>query len=144
MVLVKSSRGGTVRVEILGVNETLRLLRSKGKDVEQGADTGVLLAANFIKEEVQESIIGNRAEPKSVDTGLFGDNIIADKIRKAEFKIFTRRVKYPGTNTTTQEVATKLEFGTSTISPRMHFRNTEARNKKKIRNIIEKEIKRKI
>jgi len=133
MVFVPSSRDGTVQVEIKGVAQSLAFIRRKGKDVKAGADAGVFQAANFIQQEVQESIIGNRAEPKSVDTGRFANSI---QVNKKEFAVFEVSTKVP--------YAVFLEFGTSRVPARMHFRNTLSVNKAKVRKIVEQAIKRKI
>ncbi len=141
MVKIKSSTGGMVNVEIKGVAQAIAFIRRKGLDVINGSDAGVFQAANFVQQEVQESIIGNRPEPKSVDTGLFGNSIVVDKIETSQYKVFPEKKKYPGTSTTTQDVAKILEFGTSRLNARRHFRNTEFRTKNKIGEIIEKNIK---
>jgi len=140
MVKVISSRGGFVQVEVKGVAAAAAFIRKKGHDIKDGSDAGVFQAANFVQQEVQESIIGRRAEPKSVDTGRLGNSIIVEKIKDEEYKILPEKQFYPGTNTTTQQVATILEFGTSKIFPRRHFGNTEKRTKEPVRKIIDKEI----
>lgn len=137
---VKSSRGGFVEIEMLGVNEVIRRLRREGKEIEGAADLGVVQAGGFIEEEVKESIAGNRAEVKSVDTGRFGNSIEFNKTGEAEGIVKPKEETYPGTSTTTQDVATLMETGTSWILPRLHFTNTKTRNKKKIRDIIQTEI----
>jgi len=140
LVKVSSTAGGKVPIEIHGINETKMFLQAKRKIVLTASDAGVLRAANFVEQEVQESIIGNRSEPKSVRTGRFGNSIRVDKIRNAAFKVYPEKVSYPGGNVTTEDVAKMLEYGTTTIMPRRHFRNTESRNKGKVKEIIEKEI----
>lgn|SRR3990167_9316595 len=133
MVGVINTKGDIVQVEIKGVSEVLERIRELGQDIKQGRDVGVFQAANMIQNEVQESIIGNRAETRSVLTGNFANSITTDKIKDAEFSVYTE-VPY----------AKGLEFGTSKIQPRRHFRNTLSRNKDKIKEIIETEIKRNI
>ena len=128
MVIVKGTRG-PVQVEIIGVAQALAFLRRKGKDIEDGSDLGVFRAANFLQGEIQESIIGNRPETRSVDTGRFANSIKLDKIKNAEYQVFTK-VPY----------AKFLEFGTSRMQPRQHFRNSASRNRKKIRNIIKEKL----
>lgn len=130
MVKVRSSSGGFVNVEIKGVAEAMRYIRRKGKDLEGASDTGVFQAANFVQQEVQESIIGKRAEPKSVDTGRFANSINVDKIKKSIYKVFTK-VPY----------AEALEHGTTRIKGRHHFENTRERTRHKVRRIIEIAIK---
>lgn len=131
MVQVISSKGGLVQVEIKGISEVLTRIRKLGQDIKQGADVGVALAGNFIQQEVQESIVGNRAEPRSVATGAFANSITLTKLQDAVYKVFTD-VNY----------AKFLEFGTSKMAPRMHFRNTKFRTEKKVKEIIQSEIDR--
>ena len=133
MVGVKGTKGNLVQVEIHGIGEVMRQLQHANKQILQGADMGVVRAGTFIQEEVKESIIGNRPERKSVDTGKFANSINFKKTKKAEGKVETN-VSY----------AKHLEYGTSRIEPRRHFMNTKARNQGKIKEIIEKEIKRAI
>lgn len=125
MVKVSSSSGGFVQVEIKGVAEAIRAIRDKGKDIKNGIDSKTLQAANFLQSEIQESIIGNRSEPKSVDTGNFANSIEVEKIKDLEYSIETD-----------VEYAKFLEYGTSKIHPRPHFRNTVNQKKQQIIDII--------
>lgn len=140
MTKVIGTRGKVVNFQVLGISETVRMLQVVGKKIEAGADFGVVRAGTFIAGEVKESIAGNRVEHKSVDTGLLINSIEFDKTGKAEGVIRPKRDAYPnGQNT--QDVATILEFGTSRIHPRSHFRNTKTRTQSKAKDIIKKEIK---
>ena len=132
MVKIVSSKGGTVQIEIKGISEVLQRIRKLGQDIKQGSDVGVALAGNFLQQEIQESIIGNRAEVKSVATGRFANSITLNKIKDSEYKVFTD-----------VEYAKYLEFGTSFLLPRRHFQNSLFRNQQKIKEIIDIEIKRK-
>ena len=140
MVRVTGSSGKIVEVDITGVTEVAKRLRLQRKRIENATDRGVILAGAFIEDEVKESIAGLRTEPRSVDTGRLGNSIQFTKIGKAVGVVKPKKVRYPGGGNT-QQVATLLEFGTSRIPPRRHFRNTEKRNKKKVRDIINQEIK---
>ncbi len=145
MVQVMGSKGAMVGVEMLGVAETARRIRNLGKDISDGLDMEVFRNATFVGEEVQESVIGNRAEPKSVETGTFGNNITVDKIRNAEYRVFTRKKKYQKSNVTADEVATFMEYGTSRgIAPRRHFGNTQIRTKSKVRGNIQTFVQKKV
>lgn len=128
MVLVKSSSGGTVNVEIKGVAEALRVIRAKGKDIVNQKDAKTLQAANFLQQEIQESIAGFRAETKSVDTGNLANSITVEKEGPMKYSVETD-----------VEYAKYIEYGTIYIAPRYHFRNSLARNKQKIISIIKKE-----
>ena len=75
MVKVESTRGGFVNIEIHGIQQVRMFLARKNKFIFTAAEIGLISAGNFVQQEVQESIIGNRAEPKSVDTGKFANSI---------------------------------------------------------------------
>ena len=142
MVKVMGSSGKTVSVEIRGLTEVTRMLRSVNTNIQVGADFGVVRAGAFIEEEVQESIIGNRPNisVKSVDSGLFGNSVKFKRTGHAQGVVAPERKVYPGTTTTTEDVALLMEKGTSRILPRRHFKNTEMANKGKVKKMIEIEI----
>ena len=125
MVKVESSSGGFVKVEVKGVSEAMRKIMEKGKEIKDGKDAKTFQAANFIQQEIQESIIGNRTETKSVDTGNFANSISIDKLADLRYSVYTN-VPY----------AKFLEYGTVFMAPRMHFRNTVNRVKDKAISII--------
>ena len=129
MVSVKSSqirsKTAFVNVEIKGVAEAIQRIREKGQDIIDGKDAKTFQAANFLQQEIQESIIGNRSEVKSVDTGNFANSISVEKLKELMYRIFTN-----------VEYAQFLEYGTIYMYPRYHFRNSLNRNHKKIIEII--------
>jgi hypothetical protein len=132
MVKVISSKGIIRNIEIDGIAEVKRRIESKTNELITGADLGILRVANFMQSEIKESILGNRAEPKSVDSGELAKSISVEKEDKAKYIIFPEKIRYPNSDTTTQETAKFMEYGTSKgIKPRRHFRNSIARNKEK-------------
>ena len=141
MVKVKSSRGGFVDIQIIGEQEVIRRLLRQKKIIEGASDLGVIRAGGFVESEVKESIAGNRVETKSVDTGRFGNSIEFTKTARAEGVIKPKKVSYPNSSSTTEDVALFMEFGTSQRPfPRLHFTNTRLRTKSKVRDIIQTEI----
>ena len=130
---VRRSKVPFVNVEVKGVSETMRFINRKGMAVVAGGDWAMFQAANLIQQEIQESIMGNRDEPKSVDTGDFANSIDIDKISKAKYEVFSD-IPY----------AEHLEFGTSRIVERRHFRNSVDRVNKKAGSIVNKAVKQKI
>jgi len=136
MVKVSKSRGkGSVNVEIQGINEVLQRLQKNQKRIITSKNIELVRTANFIQNEVQESIIGNRAEPKSVDTGTLGNSIDIKLEGKESAVIFPKREKYKNSDTTTEDVAKFMEYGTTKMkNPRRHFGNTKDRNEKKVVN----------
>ena len=140
MVKVASSRGGFVNVEVKGLAEVQRMLLTKGKRIKAGMDAGVARGANLLQQEIQESIIGNRAEPKSVDTGQFGNAINLRKIKDAQYMIVPEGT-YPN-GTKVEEVASILEYGSGKIDERRHFRNSIERKRKEVIDLVSVEIRR--
>lgn len=136
-----------VNIMIRGVENAARFLKKERARIEKEANEGVLQAAMFLKGEVVQSIAGHRAEKgffiktkrghtnegpgivnNSVDTGHFMQNIYS-KASNGVGYVYTN-VKY----------AAHLEYGTSRMAPRYHFRNSLERNRKEIRDIIAKRI----
>ena len=140
MVKVKGTHG-IVDIQVLGITAVMDRIRRAGLEIERGADAGVVKAGTYVSEEVQESIMGNRAEPMSVDTGRFGNSIEFNKTGTAEGVVKPRKENYPeGGNT--EDVAMLMEYSPNVKGgPRRHFRNTEARTKGKVNDMIEDQIK---
>ncbi len=140
MVKIPSSKGGFVDVEITGIAETVRRLQQNNRLIATTANIGLIRAGDFMKSEVQESIIGNRKEQRSVETGLAGNSIEVDSLVPGTVIIQSDGRNYPGRRSDTRSVLTFLEFGTTRIAPRKHFTNSAERNKRKVRDIVEETI----
>lgn len=125
MVEVIGTSGRIVNVEIKGIAEAMRVIREKGKDIVNDKDAKTAQAANFLQQEIQESIVGNRSEIKSVETGKFANSINVQKIEPFKYSVETD-----------VEYSKYLEYGTIFIQPRMHFRNSLSRSRQKIVTII--------
>ena len=105
------------------------MLMTKQKLVNVAVAAAIKEAGFYIENEVVQSIAGHRAEPKSVDTGrLMGS--IKTHFPKPTEAIVDTNVSY----------AKYLEYGTSRINPRHHFRNTAKRNTKKVNNFIKNKV----
>ena len=114
----------------VGISTTINFLKNKRSRLNNDLIPGGLKKASlFLQGEVKESIAGRKAEPTSVDTGRFL-NSVDFNVGKKNAKVFTL-LKY----------AKFLEFGTSHIRARKHFRNSKDRNKGKIANIIRTVVK---
>lgn len=114
-----------VSVKILGVREVGRFLNRATSSIESKTSDNIMEAANFVKDEVKASIAGQRAEKRSVDTGEFLNSIKQTRLSDTEAAV-----------STDVEHALFLEFGTSRIDERRHFRNTVARSKDKVIKIL--------
>jgi HK97 gp10 family phage protein len=114
----------SVKVEIKGIEDTRRFLADKQKAVKQQVETAIKEGGILLKEEVQNSIKGNRAETRSVDTGAFLQSVNIDQ-GKNNSKVYSDI-----------EYAKFLEFGTSRISPRRHFQNSADRVKPVVQGVV--------
>jgi hypothetical protein len=92
------------------------MLYQVSNDINVLANENLLRAGALCVSEVQQSIFGNRGEPKSVDTGNFANSIQAQIIDQNTVSIFSE-----------VEYAPFLEYGTSKMEPRAHFQNTAFR-----------------
>lgn len=121
-----------VSFKISGISNVQKLLIAKNVLVQKQAEKGVGEATRFIMSEVVQSAKGRRAEPASVDTGLFSSN-----------QGIQHRFPTPlsGQVFATVDYAQHLERGTSKFKGRHHFRNTKNRNEKKINKFIENRMK---
>ena len=111
-----------ITIKIVGIEKTTEKLKNISKEKLQKVDDTVKKSGFYVQAEVQASVAGQRAEPRSVATGAFANSITLNKLKDAEYKVFTDLF-----------YAIFLEFGTSKSQPRMHFRNTLFRNQAKIK-----------
>ena len=115
-------------IKVRGTKSTIDYLEEKQNDVEEGMNNCISEGKDILKEEVKASINGERAEPRSVDTGNF--------YRSVE----TRTENNSGVVFSEVSYAKYLEFGTSSIPARRHFQNSLNRVIGDIKNIVEKNI----
>jgi HK97 gp10 family phage protein len=129
MVQVASSKGGTVTVTFTGLNETINRLKEFYKAIPTAEGIAVVKAADYVKEEVKESIVGNRSEVRRVDTGEYANSIDIKPAGTNELAVFTDT-----------DYAKFVEYGTSKMVPGNHFKNTSFRVADKIKDIAKVEI----
>lgn len=118
----------SVFITLVGKKQAQRFLKNKEGDISSGFSKGLTKATLFMQGEVKESIAGRKDEPTSVDTGRYL-NSVDIKVGKDDAMVFSD-VPY----------SQFLEFGTSKFTGRKHFNNSKARNKGKIKDLIRKEI----
>lgn len=118
-----------VKITIKGTKEVANMFKNKRKKIADNSNKGVIKASFYIQGEVKSSIAGRRAEPTSVDTGRFLNSV--DVTTSKNTGVVFSDIGY----------AKHLEYGTSRINARQHFRNTKFRNEKKVKEIIEVETK---
>ena len=119
----------TISIKVRGIQRVQKFLSNKDKEAITRADNAIKKSGLFIEGEVKESIAGKRAETKSVDTGRFLNSVKTTQ-KEILISIIESNIEY----------AKHLEFGTSRMRPRRHFKNTTTRNEKKVKDFVEKEI----
>ena len=119
----------TVSIKVMGISKVQKFLSDKDKETLKRANDAIIKAGFYVEGEVKESIAGQRAETRSVDTGRFMGSVKA-----------TQKEVLTATIESNVEYAKHLEYGTSRMKPRRHFQNTATRNEKKVSEFIEKEI----
>ena len=126
---VRGTRGNLVSFEVKGVERVANDLRRIQKEVLKESDIALLKSLSLLNEEIVDSIAGRKSEPRSVDTGEFINSITSKK--QGDVGIISSDAKH----------AKPLEFGTSRMPPRKHFRNSLSRSKNKIEDIFERRIR---
>jgi phage gpG-like protein len=119
-------------LKITGIKNVENYLKQKNKNTENAISSAMKKVAFFMQGEVKSSIAGRRAEKTSVDTGRFLNSV------------FTTTTKDTATIFSDLEYSKYLEYGTSRMRARRHFNNSKDRNKPKIKEMIQQEIKKEI
>lgn len=112
------------------MEEVSRKLKNASKEVYDNANKAIIKSGFYVETEVKESIAGNRAEHRSVDTGRFLNSVKN-----------VQNVPLTATIETNVIYAKFLEYGSSRLQPRRHFTNTAKRSENKVRDFVLAEIK---
>lgn len=118
-----------MKAEVNGVSETISYLDYKKKGISLKIADAMQLVGLFMVKEVQSSINGERDETASVDTGRFKSSVKSIQQKPDEVTIYSN-----------VEYAKFLEYGTSKMAERRHFRNSAERNDKKIHEFVQREV----
>lgn len=115
----------TVSMDVRGIPELNRRLRSGGLKVTRAASKAIGDSALYMEGKVKESIARGTNAPVTVDTGRYLGSIKGTKAELLASKVETN-VGY----------APHLEFGTSRMSARPHFKNTARREEQRVFKFI--------
>ena len=118
-----------VKIEISGIPELKDYLKGKLKGTENKISQSIKESTIHIHNAVKESIARGTNAPVTVDTGRF--------LNSVDFEL----ADDDGAIYTELEYAKFLEFGTSKMTARPHFKNTASKEKAKVKDIIESAIK---
>lgn len=111
-------------VSIVNAKQVVQDFEKMSQDLKTSVQVALLESGQLLQEEIQASIEGNRSEPRSVDTGDF--------LRSIETSAAPNGVVV--SSDVPQSVF--MEYGTSKIEERRHFRNSLER----LRPIIKQKI----
>lgn len=119
----------SVSIQLINAKE----ISSKLKKIDENIKTAIAVSATesgmLLKEEIESSIAGQRAEPRSVKTGNFLNSVELQSTSEG-IEIWSD-----------VEYAKFLEYGTIYIEERRHFRNSMDRMIPIIKEKFGKEIK---
>jgi hypothetical protein len=113
----------SVSIKIEGLKEAQKFLRDNNVEKINQISNAVEKSSFFLKDEVQASISGHRAEQKSVDTGEF-----------------LRTVSNHNLSNFSAVIQANVGYAKFPENRRGHFANTAKRNKTKVRDYIEQAI----
>ena len=111
-----------------GLLTSIAFIQAKKSDLRSDVKDAVVKATAIVKEEVKKSIQGQAAEPRSIDTREFL-NSVDSSVEDNQGIVYSD-----------VEQGAFMEFGTSKIPERRHFRNSLNRNKDKINRIMKQSI----
>ncbi len=114
--------------KITGIKNATNFLIKKEIETQAQIQVALTESKNLVKEELVASINGERAEPRSVDTGRFR-NTITDA-----------QAGFIATVSTDLPYPPFLEWGTSRIAPRRHFNNTRDRTAPEVERIFNEKV----
>ena len=114
--------------KLLGVKTAMISIKKSVKMAVNASEDGVKEATLYAEGQIKESIAHGKNAAKAVDTGRFLNSVTGTS--KGKVGAVTSNVKY----------APDLEFGTSKMSARPHFRNTMKKEQTKIQDFIKSKV----
>jgi len=119
-----------IKLKIKGIDSTREFLKKQNINKLRQVENAMTQVALFMEGEVKQSIAGQKAEPRSVDTGRFLNSVQGRNPFPLSAKI-SSNVPY----------SKHLEYGTTRIKARRHFRNSLERNRTKIIRFVKDKLK---
>lgn len=116
------------RINIFGIKPAVLFLALKKNQIDKNATKGLKKAALFLRSQISLSIARGTNAPVAFDTGDFS-RLVTFSVGKDDAIVFSDRT-YGGF----------VEFGTSRMGARPHFRNTANKEKQTIKNILKRTI----
>lgn len=120
----------TVSIKIEGIRKVQNFLNGKNKEAIEAANKAIVKSGFYVQEKVQDSLAHGTNAQKAFDTGRLTQSV------KAESK-----QKLVSTISSNVDYAKFIEYGTSKMSARPHFRNTAKKEEVKVQDFVNAEIK---
>lgn len=120
-----------ISIKVEGIENVQRFLKEKSKEIVNKTQGAIMQSGFYIQAEVQESIARGKNAPKAFDTGNLARSVKAEKGDKPLTSVVSTNVGY----------AKFIEYGTTKMAERPHFRNTAKLNQQKVSDFIKKAIK---
>lgn len=128
MAIAGAIVGKLMTFSIHGIINALKFLKERQENLNENVEDSIVESTEYVAKEVRASISGHRAEPTSVDTGRFLGSVRGVIKGKS------------GSVETNVEYAPFLEYGTSKMAARRHFRNSLERSRKKVEEYVKKAV----
>jgi HK97 gp10 family phage protein len=119
-----------MEIEIKNLEEFKKYMKEKQEKIKRIIPESVKKATFHVHNKVKESIARGTNAPVAVDTGRFLNSVDFDVVGDNESRVFSEL-----------DYANLIEYGTSKMHPRPHFKNTALKEKDKVRDIMNAEIK---
>lgn len=116
-------------IKVKGIPTQLARMKAIEVKIKANVNNAINHAGVELKEEIKESIAGNRGEKRSYDTGKFHDSITAKGSNQFQSVVSTP-VPY----------AIFLEHGTVKMDERRHFANSLNRKKSDVISMVSRGI----
>lgn len=109
-------------------SQAIRFLKNADSKTKRNVNAAIGAAGLLVEADVKLSISGQKAEKRSVDTGRFLQSVS------------TNISPFVAVVSSNVEYAKFLEFGTTRIVARSHFKNTATRDRPKVIALVQKAV----
>ena len=120
----------SVNIKVLGIPELIKSMQNKQAMIKKILPESVKDAVIFLHSQVKTSIAHGTYAAVAVDTGRFLNSVDFEVTGENEAKVFTD-IDY----------AQFIEYGTSKMPSRAHFKNAVFANKEKVKDDFNVKIK---
>lgn len=124
-----------IGISVTGVAEAMQALSADKEKVARAMTQELARIGIYVEGKVKESIAGQASEVTSVDTGAFlnsvQSSVSSDTATHQQQAVIFTPLDYPQ----------YLEYGTSRLAPRSHFRNTAFREEKNVQAMMQEAVK---